>query len=69
MSNQRRAVTRIKYETPTACEEFERFAFFCREHEPSALARACSANDAATFKYCISEIDRWYGRFLSNLPE
>lgn len=70
MNNQRPSVRLVEHETPTAyaCETFERFAFFCRQVEPSTLAGTCSAKDAATFRCCISEIDRWYGRFRNNLP-
>ena len=67
--DERPPATRVEYETPTACEVIERFVFFCGQNEPSTLARACSAKDAATIRHCISKLDRWLDRVLTNLPE
>lgn len=60
---------RVEYDLSPACEPIAEFVRFCGQNEPSTLARACSARDAATLKHGISKLDRWLDRFLTNLPE
>jgi hypothetical protein len=59
---------RVEYETLPVCEAVNAFVIFCGQNEPISLARACSTKDAATLRNCVSKIDRWLDRLLTNLP-
>jgi len=63
------AVQAAECQTPDICEILAQFVQFCEAHEPIALARACSMDDAAALRRCVDKADLWLYRFEMNLPK
>ena len=46
-----------------------RFADFCRKNEPIRIAKAYKPHEIAQLRQCVSTVDAWLDRFVTNLPE
>jgi hypothetical protein len=50
-----------------ACQALVRFAEFCRDTDPQALARAIDGKQAAALRNCVALADRWLDQFVVHL--
>ena len=57
----------VDVEARIALDALRTFGRFCERHEPVALARAVTPDDAETMRALVSTADGWLDRFVANL--